>query len=948
MKSTADYLSTQQEAANTALVLIQRPDEPVAAAVWALVGTSWQCLATLGAADNLTPATALAAGRLPGPDGGALPLKQHGETVGWLVWRGKVADNVAAVAALLTGHLQSARLYSAQSRARIMNETLLEISQLPSECATLDEMLPKLHRLLMRLMDASNFYIALYDEQASSLHYPFYADQLDPAPPAPEDLFAGEQNDRSLTAWLMRMGKPLVLTRERLQEVCQQEKLVLYGPVPELWMGVPLSNANNAVIGAAVLQFYASQEPCTSAEQALFLFVTRHIGYALDRMLYRSQLERQVWLRTCELEGVNARLRSEISERQRAERFQDVLYRIADLSNTSLSLEAFLAGVHRLLMELVAARNCQVALYNMDSDLLSFPYCSDDYLQVSKSRRPGKGQLEQVLHSGRPLLLDRVPLVPSLPDEPNVPAMRSWLGVPLYCGHELLGVLSVHSYQEDVVYSYRDQEVMEFVANNIGTALARVRAMQELQNAYAELEERVRERTSELDAVNAQLEFDSLHDPLTKLPNRNYFAKTLRRAWDGYLAGSGARFSVIFIDLDRFKLVNDTLGHLAGDHLLFEAGARIRSCLRHYDFLARLGGDEFAILLFGTETLEGCEMIARRIVSEFERPVILAGREVFSTASVGVVLADRDHYHKAEELLRDADHAMYCTKQQGRQGYTVFNHQLRINQADQLALESELRRALEVDDQLQPYFQPFIDARSGELVGFESLVRWLHPVRGLISPALFLPVAEESGLITRVDRYMINAACRQLRQWLDENRVSRDIALHINLSSANFHDPELVSWMRSIIESYQLPAAILHLEITESALIDVPEIAATVMHALHDLGVKLALDDFGTGYSALSYLHRYRFDVLKIDQSFVFDVDRKEESAAIVRAILALAQALGLDVVAEGVETASQLARLQEMGCAKLQGYYFAAPMLANAIDWERLARFVQEFRRAA
>lgn len=947
MKSTADYLSSQQEAAETALSLLQYQGEPAAAAVWALVGTTWQRLATLGGADTLTPAAALSAGRLPGPDGGAMPLSVQGELIGWLVWRGKMPANTAAIASLLTGHLLSARQHSEQSQARVMNETLLEISQLPSECSTLDDMLPKLHRLLMRLMDASNFYIALYDEQASSLHYPFYADQLDPAPPSPEQLFSATQSERSLTAWLMRIGKPLVLTRERLLEICAQEQLVLEGPVPELWMGVPLTNASNAVIGAAVMQFYANQSPCTSAEQTLFLFVARHVGYALDRMLYRSLLERQVWLRTCELEGMNARLRSEVSERQRAERFQDVLFRIADLSNTCLSLEAFLAGVHRLLMELVAARNCQVALYNMDSDLLSFPYCSDEQQPAAKTRRPGKGHVEQVLHSGRALLLDR--LNPQLPSADGAgPPLHSWLGVPLYCGHELLGVLSVHSYQEEVIYSYRDQEVLEFVANNIGTALARVRAMQELQNAYAELEERVRERTSELDAVNAQLEFDSLHDPLTKLPNRNYFAKTLRRAWEGYVAGNGARFSVIFIDLDRFKLVNDTLGHLAGDHLLFEAGARIRSCLRHYDFLARLGGDEFAVLLFGTETLEGCEMIARRIVSEFERPVILAGREVFSTASVGVVLADREHYHKAEELLRDADHAMYCTKQQGRQGYTVFNHQLRINQADQLALESELRRALEVEDQLLPYFQPFIDACSGELVGFESLVRWQHPVRGLISPALFLPMAEESGLITRVDRYMINAACRQLRLWLDEARVSRDIALHINLSSANFHDPELVAWMRDIIDSYQLPASILHLEITESALIDVPDIAATVMHALHDLGVKLALDDFGTGYSALSYLHRYRFDVLKIDQSFVFDVDRKEESFAIVRAILALAQALGLDVVAEGVETAAQLARLQEMGCGKLQGYYFAAPTPAAAIDWERLARFVQEFRRAA
>lgn len=381
---------------------------------------------------------------------------------------------------------------------------------------------------------------------------------------------------------------------------------------------------------------------------------------------------------------------------------------------------------------------------------------------------------------------------------------------------------------------------------------------------------------------------------------------------------------------------------------MFEAGARIRTCLRHYDFLARLGGDEFAVLMFGMDGGGDCERIAQRIVNEFDRPVILAGREVFSTASVGVVLADLEHYHKADDLLRDADHAMYCTKQQGRQGYTLFNHELRINQADQLALESELRRALEEEGQLQPYFQPFIDGHSGELVGFEALARWQHPLRGLISPGLFLPIAEESGLITRLDRYILNAACAQMGLWRAQGRVGPEVALHINLSSAHFHDPELAGWIGERIRHYGLPPAMLHLEITESALIDQPEIAATVMHALHELGVRLALDDFGTGYSALSYLHRFRFDVLKIDQSFVFDLDRQQESVAIVRAILALAKALDLDVVAEGVETAAQLAMLKDMGCGKLQGFYFAAPAPAQGMDWERLARFRREFQHGA
>jgi len=936
MISSALDLISSEEVAAQALNLLARITPCSAAAVWGKTGLVWRCLAVKGEEGLLAQPGTGHDVQLVGAEQHVLVLSAGADTLGWLVWRGDACAGAAEVATLLSGQMQALRLANQQSRARVAQETLLEISQLRMPGHEVEPFLTQVHHLLRRLIEIDNFYVALCDEGGMAVRFPFYRTTQPMAIPDPQQLFPlVAMGQLGLLTQVLASGQPVLLDSLGL---CGQ--LTEAEPLPMFWLGLPLLASSGAVAGVVVVQRYAQQSALSSSDQQWMQFATSHIARVLDRGSYNARLEKQVWLRTCELEGANARLLSEAAQRKRAVEFQNALFNIAELSNTCLSLNAFLGGLHRLLAELVPAKNCLVALYDAESDIIHFPYCVDEFGSQMTAHKPGHGRIEQVLHSGQTLLLNETESIARAPVPPS-----SWLGVPLYCSHELMGVLVVQSYQSNVRYSFRDQEVLEYVANSIGTSLSRVRALEALQCAYAELEQRVRERTSELDAVNAQLQFDSMHDTLTKLPNRSYFAKNLRRTWDAYVNGIGDRFAVFFIDLDRFKLVNDTLGHLAGDHLLFEAGARIRSCLRSHDFMARLGGDEFAVLLFGMDQVEGCEQIARRMVSEFERPIILAGREVFTTASVGVVLADRDHYHKAEELLRDADHAMYCTKQQGRHGYTLFNHELRVNQADQLALETELRRALDEQGQLIPYYQPFIDAKTGALVGFETLVRWQHPTRGLIGPALFLPMAEESGLIMRLDRYMINAACAQLQQWRQAGLVSDQLSLHINLSSANFHDSELVAWMAQIIERYQLPASVLHLEVTESALIDVPDIAANVMYALHALGVRLALDDFGTGYSALSYLHRYRFDVLKIDQSFVFDVDRQEESAAIVRAILALAQALSLDVVAEGVETIAQFQHLRAMGCAKLQGFYFSRPLPASQIDWHRLGQFAEELQ---
>ncbi|WP_293235077.1 EAL domain-containing protein [Paludibacterium sp.] len=926
-------------AADEVLSLLRLLAPNAAAAIWQRDG-DWQCLATAGASDGLPVPQGADAMLMAQADQGMLPIVHGAEMLGCLVWRGMPHELAATLGSLLGGQWLCWRQADGRARSRMVQDALLEISRLASECTGLTQFFSQVYRLLAPLFSVDNFHIVLADDSLGALRFPFYRNRHSGFVPDPLRSYAPDETGQArLAARVLAQPATLSLDASMLRAALADET-----PTPARWIGEPLVGADGKVAGVVVLQRYADEPAFTAAEQRLFQYAARAIGGALTRMQYQARLEQQVWLRTRELEGANTRLMAEVDERRQAEKTQRVLSDIAGLANSSLSLTAFLAGVHRQLVELMPAHNCQVALYDALSDTIRFPYSVDEYETEPVPHKSGRGLVEQVLHSGLPVLASPRKNRSGAGAGSGAQEPESWLGVPLYSGHDLLGVLSIRSYQAGTSYSYRDQEVLCCVADNVGNALARIRVLEELQRAYAELEERVRERTSALDAVNAQLQFDSMHDALTKLPNRSFFAKTLRRFWEAYASGAGERFAVFFIDLDRFKLVNDTLGHLAGDHLLAEAGNRIRSCMRHKDFMARLGGDEFAVLLSGMEQIEGCEMIAQRMVDEFERPIIIAGREVFTTASLGVVLADKEHHHSAEELLRDADHAMYRTKQQGRHGYTVFNHELRADQADQLAMEAELRRALDESDQLVPYYQPFIDARTGHLAGFEALVRWQHPQRGLIAPSVFLPVAEESGLIMRLDRYMIQAACGQLRQWLDSGRVGEHIALHINLSSANLHDTGLVDWMRALMAQHGLRPGMLHLEITETALIDVPDIAATVMAELHDMGVRLALDDFGTGYSALSYLHRYQFDVLKIDQSFVLDVDRKEESAAIVRAILALADALSLEVVAEGVETLSQLWRLRMMGCEKVQGFLFSHPSLARDIDWGRLATIVQEF----
>jgi diguanylate cyclase (GGDEF)-like protein len=448
------------------------------------------------------------------------------------------------------------------------------------------------------------------------------------------------------------------------------------------------------------------------------------------------------------------------------------------------------------------------------------------------------------------------------------------------------------------------------------------------------LETRLRERAtawhaeSSLRASEEQLQHDVSHDPLTGLPNRARFMDRLQRVFERARRHEGSGFAVLFLDVDRFKLVNDSLGHMAGDRLLVAIAQRLEESLRPVDTVARLGGDEFAVILDGVREPREATVVAERIQKALHLPFDAGSQEVYATVSTGISHFGAA-YQKSEDLLRDADTAMYRAKSLGRDRYATFDREMHERAVAALQLENDLRRALD-SRAFTVHYQPIVALSDGRIAGFEALVRWQHPTRGLVLPGEFVQVAEETGVILAIDRWVAAEACRQLRAWQVQFRRTPPLTMSVNVSGAQFMQPDLPMQIDRILRENGLWGNSLKLEITESVIVDKARYTGPMLEHLRDLSIKLSVDDFGTGYSSLSYLRRFEIDTLKIDSSFVSKITHDEESSEIVRAIITLAHNLGKEMVAEGVETAAQLAELQEMGCTFAQGYFFAKPLAAE------------------
>ncbi|MCM2258122.1 MAG: EAL domain-containing protein [Vicinamibacteria bacterium] len=425
--------------------------------------------------------------------------------------------------------------------------------------------------------------------------------------------------------------------------------------------------------------------------------------------------------------------------------------------------------------------------------------------------------------------------------------------------------------------------------------------------------------------VEARLLHDALHDSLTGLSNRTLFMDRLGQALARTRRRADSLLAAFYLDLDQFKVVNDSLGHTIGDSLLMGVAGRIKSCLRPGDTVARIGGDEFAVFVEDVDDVSQALRIAERVHEEFLVPFHPGGNEVFATASVGLVLTG-GAYERAEELLRDADIAMYRAKRAGRGRTEIYDGSMHAAATARHRLENDLRRAVERGE-LRLAFQPIVDLADGRVSSLEALVRWQHPERGLLMPLEFIQVAEEMGAIVPVGEWVLNEACRQLRGWRDAVAEAAGLTISVNLSARQFSQGDVLALTDEALSLSGIPGAALRLELTESVVMEDAEQATRKLHQLRELGVGLDIDDFGTGYSSLSYLRRFPIDALKIDRSFVDGLGQDAEDLAIVRTIVTLAGNLGVDTIAEGIEGTLQLAQLRSLGCPMGQGYHFARPL---------------------
>lgn len=822
------------------------------------------------------------------------------------------------------------RSHGLLERSESLQRALFAISDLAGSELEMPELLSGIHAIVCTLMYGENFFIVRHDPEHGTVRFLYFVDAEDiEVPDTSQDVLL-EDLRHTLTWHLLTGGKPLMGPLDRVREQVEGT-LVVHGPDSDDWLGVPMLR-NGQTLGALVVQSYREGLVYSDEDRALLEFVGSHILTALERRQSKDELETRVRLRTQELALANRGLQLEIEERQRSEQLQAALFQLAQLATADIDEHEFYRRAHAVVGSLINAENFFIGLVDKAAGMMAFAYVVDVFGEVCSNRPLVHGLSEYVMAHGS-LIADRAAVFQMA--ERGLIELKAlgklsacWLGVPLTVGEDVIGLVAVQSYAEEAAYDMADQELLSFAALQIANSIYRRSSAALLHEANTQLERRVEERTYELrqqvhqrEEIQQQLKHQVMHDALTGLPNRGFLRDRLGHVLGLMKREPGRRCALLYLDVDRFKVINDSLGHLAGDQFLKEVAHRLLCCVRAPDLVARLSGDEFAILLEDAPLLDTAIGVAQRVLSTLGMPLLMAGRELEPSASIGIAIADNS-YASADEVLRDADIALYRAKEKGRKRFELFDETLAKNVVDVLTLEGELRHAL-LHDEFEPYFQPICRLDGGQVLGYEALIRWNHPRRGLLKPDDFVKVAQDCGMIEAIDWRMFELSCRALAGHCDGEPF-----MTINVSALHLGSADFDTRVLGLAKRCGLPPERLIAEVTEGALIENPERVRAMLERLRSFGVGAALDDFGTGYSSLSYLHSLPLRMLKIDRAFVCELNKGSDtsSSRVVVAILALARALDIQVIAEGIETEVERAALLAMGCEMGQGYLLGHP----------------------
>lgn len=840
---------------------------------------------------------------------------------------------------MLTNAEKFHQLKQEHEQLKFMHSALLEITDLAYKCENLDDFYFRLHQVVLTLIDAENFFVALIDRDKEVLNFVFHKDQEDVNPGS----FPLKKLDGSLSALVLSRGKPLLITPKKDQRLNNAGLIKLHGNAGVDWLGVPLIE-DKIVVGLMVVQSYSNNVRYEKKDQVFLEFVASHVITALSRFNNKEALKQAVTSRTKQLE-------QQIAIIKQTEKVKQVLFEISELTNAHLSIDSFNKRIHQIIGTLLSVENFYIARFDKQTELLDFVYYIDSVNPdlVKKRQKKGlKGFTEYLLEQKKPVLLNKKEMIAlvksgqvdqtsenlSLHDQIK---SFSWLGVPLTLQGELIGAMVVQSYRPDIIYTEKDAQLLNFVSHHISTAINR-KNIAELQLQSKELlEQQVNERTAKLieeieqrQEMEQQLKYSATHDELTGLYNRSYFYDKLTQNIQMKGKQENYHFAILFLDLDHFKKVNDSLGHHIGDELLQVVGKKISHLIRDVDTIARLGGDEFAIILDNMVNLDVANQVSKRIVDIVDNTFYIQGHAINIGASIGILYSN-ERYNSAEEMLRDADTAMYQAKYKGKGCSEIFDASMHQKLLESLKLEGEIRNGL-ANSEFIPFFQPIFNLKSNCIVGFEALARWQHPEKGMIYPDKFIQCAEDTGLIEKIDLQIMEKSADVIKQW-SIIFPNREFYVCCNVSSSHFLKDHMVNQVKMISKKYQLAKGILAIEVTESALLQKNDMVLSNMLKLKELGVRLYLDDFGTGYSSLSYLYQYPFDVLKIDSAFVNKMHTDEKHLAIIKTIIEMSSNLGLDTVAEGISSNEHAKTLIDFNCEFGQGFFLAKPQPPKDIE---------------